>query len=76
MRKTFQTKLGKFARYYGNINDDGSKEMTIVFDESLPIINETAGIFNILQADIAPFVTELIEMARVLGVTGQEKGND
>ncbi len=25
---------------------------------------------------IAPFVTELIEMARVLGVTGQEKGND
>ena len=36
----------------------------------------TSGAVVITADDIAPFVTELIEMARVLGVTGEKKGNE
>ncbi len=34
------------------------------------------GFIFIPKSHLAAFCTELIEMARVLGVTGQEKGND
>lgn len=70
-------KLGRFGKYVGNAYDDGSKAIFVsVNREPIPLENMTSGAVVITADDIAPFVTELIEMARVLGVTGEKKGND
>lgn len=70
-----EIKLGRFGKYVGNAYDDGSKAIFVsVNREPIPLENITSGAVVLTAADIAPFVTELIEMARVLGVTGGADG--
>ena len=69
-------KVGRFGAYLPGGDGKGRKKI-IVYSNN-PDRPETGPTTRmVIYADeIAPFVTELIEMARALGVTGEKKGNE
>lgn len=68
--------VGAFGTYLPGGDGKGRRKI-IVYSNNPDRPQVGASTRLVIYADdIAPFVTELIEMARVLGVTGQEKGND
>ena len=71
-----RVKVGKFGTYMSGKDAKGMKFITIY--PSGKDFQTTGIVMRIVVCadDVARVCTELIEMARVLGVTGQEKGNE
>jgi hypothetical protein len=74
----YSNKPGKYGHYYGyapNEPDSASVITVYLTSSDISVSSDRQAIY--IEADsIAGFVTELIEMARVLGVTGEMKGNE
>lgn len=64
---------GRFGTYYSP--REGDREICFETNRKSGIDIISGHIF-VPHNLIAPFATELIEMARVLGVTGEKKGNE
>lgn len=68
------TKRGNYGHYTRteSLPGAGGKELVAYITSDRIVTSE--GLIAIQSSDIAPFVAELIEMARVLGVTGGADG--
>lgn len=67
-------KRGRFGCYYSYTHDDAR---SLVLYPSVKSEGWTPNNVLVIPGDkLNGFVTELIQMARDLGVTGQEKGNE
>ena len=69
------SRFGKLGLYQANTYGDGSKTLVIdVYRKPTSVDTDAIRVFALKSNDVAPFITELIEMARVLGVTGGPDG--
>ena len=72
IRNTKRGNYGHYTRTESTQNAGGERELVAYVTSGRIALSE--GLLSIKSSDIAPFVTELIEMARVLGVTGGQDG--
>ena len=72
IRNTKRGNYGHYTRAESTPSADGERELVAYVTSGRITLSE--GLLSIKSSDIAPFVTELIEMARVLGVTGGQDG--